>query len=861
MLMARIIKISLMATTVVLIFSPLSYASNSCKALSGALSNSLPTELVRQLQAEKQWNFAYYDSPRTQYEVDEVKSIKNFWNLLVRGARGEKISDNLFGSIGSDSVARFFPKTYRVKVGILRALHDFPSKFSGCIRQQTFLRQYNEWKANYVNMLLDILKVSGIKEYVNIIKLFHKKLKKSSLKILDLSPALRFQYRKLQTGYHRVDLTARKKDGRYLVTGVYNDAESIMAIDFARDISDTFVTFAHEIVHSADPVMLAYRKQVPHLYEKAVDAISNWIEDKAKAKIWARQILDHLLKETGLHSVDQAIMKLTHQRISKLKDRNQEISKKGVDFTPKAEEIVDLQKFLRVAIGLSLEGEFRAYSLSISAYVNLKNSKGLLAPVQWRESQVDSILRGDKVFAASLYAQLGLNPFGQIRTEYNLALKRLLRAGHLNKEAEDIVLTLERALNFIEQIYLEEIERFVSKQKENYSAKIRQYQMLDLDVKSQLPYFAQPGGLDNPDNPYMAILSARLTTAWILRFRSNVDQFAGRLTLDNETLMSLYAGIIDLHDFDEADLRLVGVKYMGSRFDLSNYHQRSQGVYEWTPDQVKIPEDLKPYFELVKWQPSAALMGRSKGSAQHGALLGQELMGNLVRLKMLKTYKWLRAMFPVYHMTLVRSLGFLSKLQEGQFSQNEISSDRAKELKAEILTILNEASGSRDMLAKMKVLLSSLGLVYHVAKNQRWSYISDSTLKQIETLGQALEVLRIYRKVSIADIQKSIDQDLETLNSSLKQPMKQCKEMGSSKYEIKGIFTGNVQMGVYGFPLTAICLNQELYLVRRPHDNVSTLPTTLVLPFAGKTLPVTNVEVGARPIVLVPYRNGQGGLR
>lgn len=858
------------------------------------LSDALPTSLVQSFLRSHLWKNSY-DNPRTSRQLEIVQNVKSFWRILSAPQVNQRaLFGNMFGSIDSMSPEKFFPEIYGLKVAILSFALKSDNQLSSCLLSgtQNINKVYQNWQEYYIKILVEYLQLANIPEYTPIIESFENSIEnhflngkqkknppQDSLNILNLTAEVREKYQHSIKMHKSADLLRiNPATGFYEITGFYNPSQNIIAIDFSRPISDTFVTFAHEIVHSSSPEIVNSRKKLEKLTQAANKTISKLIDEK-QFNYWAQSLINHLLFETGITAepAQKLMFHLIDVKKEQLKTRNLELDKLGVSWKVGKKEDAVLREFIETSLHLTLGNEFKAYSLSILAYVKLKDSKGLLAPVQYREDQVEKILKGDQFFAANIFFDTQLHVLQNIESQYEAKKKELQDEEKLKAKSKGVsdstesseknilatLMKLERTLNHLEIIYFEEVKAYISHLKTNYAEQISEIRKYNSADWSDIPYYIRPGGLESPDNPYLPIFEAKLTTSWILRFQSNLETIIDELLSYDKALLAAKAKITYLSDLDEVDLRLVGVKYADSKYDPSNYsrtevlrgsldgdsyfsdYRKEKSLWVWNPQLVYIPSEYLGYFQVTPWDLRKNALPIS----------GVDLNKKLVKLRLIKIHHWLQMVLPTYNGTIVRNLSFLNKLQSGEYDTNEISNQKAQELISVISENIQSTQTILNFSNRIGVLFSMLENVLELSQSEKLTEIAKETKEQMELLKKSASALNIKASENINKMEHHFKAQLFNFHDANISLYEDCLSHGQFEREStlgrQQKIHKDVSLDMHMLGITFFCSQKQLLSMSLP-ANKFTNPITLI-DSSGSGQPVTYLGDGARPIIIEAY--------
>ncbi len=786
------------------------------------LSNQLPVEIVRELVDRNLWKDDF-DSPTTRNAQD----LTNFL-LALKNAHlsAEQVSDQLFGNLPTGQLPSVLPQPtlYPVKYAILR--HFIQTQSNDRLQQI-----YDSWRARYIETALSISALTGIEELRAIAERFRNKLKAGELKISDLSPAERARLNKVIHPEHGLSLTAQNPEqkGTYAVSGLFHAKTGYFALDFARPLEETLVTFIHEMIHAADPNLDTHRENYKKELPKAIAALSRWIGKEKTSDLMNFDFLELVYPEQHLDPILEAAQKLRQFKKDNLtKQFNEQNIEKNNDenaFKPSNEEIESLNQWIRSCIGLTVENEYRAYGFSIAAYSILRNRFRLLGADKERQYFVERLLSGDESLAIRL------------SFEHN-PLPRLRNTTHVGDQ--ETQKKIFEALDFVELQYLNITESFMKGLNNRFSQIIRDSDHFGKNQnsgKSALPGWAEPGNFDSPTNPYQ-ILTARLTTAWTLRFRKAISGSLDEVQKLNEPLQTTRVGILDIHDISIGELRLLNIWYASNP---------NESVPRDLPDSFRadlssISPSIKKEFTLV--EKPASLGGSTP-------IKMTEVRTNLLKLRLLKTHTWLDENFPNFQVHIGGIRIFLEKLREKiSVDNDDLTPERAKALEAELTEALKVASLTRDETQKLKLLMDEFVKAQQASEDIGLARLAESFDKRIRSTISIMESLGVVSDKSMEDIRAALKQTENQLRSQFTTIAAKCaKETKKSDIPQFLFNAGPIHMSNKSFPVSIVCHKGEIYVVRQPNNYATSMGT-----FIQDGAPESRIFNGSRKIRLEPLK-------
>lgn len=834
----------------------LSFSGLFSNAQAQSLSDKIPLSIVDELIGMGIWKNHYDDTTK-----GEGKNLLDFWEI-VNSERTEVVVVNginsLRGTMEEEGIYSYYPELYRIKMMLLR--------YSKSQRKSAANAIHEKWLETYEEMALKIIKFSGVTEYQGLVSNYERLKRNGRIQFLDLDPELRTRLSSYGSKSHSVAIFDKDPNTNlYKVNGVYNDALKIFAVDLSKSINETLITFAHELIHAADPEILNYRATARSLYSDVLSILYGWVgSNRFNAEDIARDLLNHVLYET---SSTEVIKRLREIRDIKIQVLQQKIEESESTFTPKPEELVVIDNFFKAVVGQTVINEYRAYGLSLALYLTVKEQKNLVPPSRDRRRFIEQFMSGDEIFAVNLsndfnpFKHYNSNEFSAVMVkaagstmdslaqEANVVITQEMVDSYAPEQIENIKLKKQRAqdtlnfmkaLNILELRYLTTLDRELRSLNNRFK---RYFHDLKADVGNDiLPDWARPGGMSSQLHPFQ-ILTARMTTAWIIRFKRNLSLIYSELHSQSSTLFNMRLGILDLSDVSNGERELLGIKYTdridGSPSSLSD--ELKVGISE-------IPEAVKDYFELVRWKDN-------KVKYRSTPIRKSVVMKNLVKLRLLKALLWIEKTFPSWESTIVQSISFLEKLQLGQYDKSQLDAERAQQLADELRMGLELSKGAKDEFDYMYYLLNDLGTLYRMADEDELSNHFALLSKNRNSIVRSLNMVAIHNNLSVENYEKALEEESKKFNRTISRSsyQKYCKRdsRGKNKANITFYSSGSSTFTVRNtqFPLSMVCNQNKLYLVRQPGDIKSSM-TSQFEDFEGEQGVTIRVFNGTRPIFL-----------
>lgn len=793
------------------------------------LSNRLPLDFVEQMTRDGLWNAAF----------EEIGSVENgelhqFLNALVVGSQ--------FPSDFSEKAVMQWG-TSSIKAEFLRYLENAPD--SRLVRFRTSKPRVLEAKKRilqkYVEMVLELARMSQIEEYEPINRELRRRLEQNQIQIVDLTPAKRHEWSQVDTTRKLHPFTAHElleKNGtRYLVDGAYSEKLRILAVDLARPVRESIVTIAHEIIHAADPELQLARAEIRQDFNTVSKLIKEKfsqlkIEDRSEEFLSA--LMQDVFFEMGRVDIVDFIKEIRENRLKVLNQQLSESDLKDLRTNPV------LARLLRNIIRVTVENEYKAYSLSLALYETLKSTYQLVPPSTERKSLLDQHFNHKHSLQATL--SFAMNPFGR---------KAILAEFQPADASQEVKASIQALKSIFEVHYLEQSKVMMAETAEKYKKifNILQNAKKDAEAEESLPAWTRPGGINSPTHP-LQIVAAKISTAQVIRFKQNMDLFLKKMPALQESLLSMTAGILDLHDVSFGEMKLLGLQPPEARAEevlpsIINLYARDPSrqrmVENLKKDLLDTPQDFLPYFTEMQWSPQ---LTQNRNQITE-AILQNTMMENLYRLRLLKTVHWLRTELPIGKENIISIKAVLAKIFEGHYDREEISTARAQELTKELESYLKAAEVSPDELKKIESYMTHLSQMYFMATESKWQPVAAEFYQRMVQAQAAFENLGFESKLSWAQITQDMQNMIAKFKSSVSTAHQACSQTQKFTFYVSSDL---YQLGPFQFPLTALCLDYKLYIFRQPGDY--NRAATTWTPYG---IPETRIFMNSRPVRLNPF--------
>lgn len=769
------------------------------------LSDRLPRSLVEQMVKNKTWSMDFDDDSHPK-----TRDVAEFLGLIEgQNSSTQVVIQNLFSNRNKKVT---LSETYPVKTQILRYYADHKST--------NFIQKVkNSWIKEYTNTILSLIKVIGGSEYTSYVKNFENAIVKGDIRVEDLSEGLRNRLAGHGHGHSSAkELLNKDKHGNFTVSGVYNKERNIFAIDLARrSMEETIVTFVHEMIHASDTEVKKNEAIVIQSLPQVVTLLSKKTGENQHLSFLALDEMRQFFFEGNLAKIDSAL------------NASEQAPPKSNSLKLNSNEEQLVRQWIKALIRTTVLNEYHAYGLSLKFLYKLNNEIDLVfGNVESYKKIIKRFANGDDVFIAEMGYLM--NPFQSMKS-------MVLRS----KKSPAQKSTLAKIANDLENIYVEELERYRDSNK-GYSNSIK---LITLKERQRGQVDAWMDDLSLPTNPYQ-ILTAKITTAWIYRFKENIELVNKYFMSQNSSLVALSFGVLDLHDVNQGELKLIGVQWEDSKF---------QNVDDEVSDLVKmdldlIPQEIKEYFQLYQWSPSVL-----EDHKESSYISADAVIANLLRLKLLKLSIWFDNNFEAWKHSLVGSKVFVEKLRSGIYvNPEDIDDARSRELEDELIEILRTGDMTKDEVANLEFMLKGLLTLYKSAEGIKWSSVSSKTIQKVQFIERMLEGVGVYG--SDKSSEDSINEVKDAFQAQLSKYKDYCKS-NKDFYNFKGVgqFKSRDDFSLNGesFKLMLTCNNKELYAVRQPGD----FTRYMTLSFSNDKRLAAKIFKGSRKIILAPVNDSR----
>ena len=551
------------------------------------VSHKVPKAFIEKMLIEGLWLDAAEKAGTTaNIEMQALVSA------LTSGMAANSIADQI---IRND-------ETYKLKIQLIRYFETAPSSELAPFRLNQ--SRLTEIKSNitqkYLAAVFSVIHGSTISDYTPIVNELRDRLQKHLLYIVDLTPNLRRNWNaeKTQIKVHQYENFGleEKKDGQYLVNGIYIDSKKTFAFDLSRSKEENLVTIAHEIVHAADPELFQQKAKLVELYSKVVEKLKPHLQ-AANAEMFVKALIQDTFYEMGRFDFIASMQQLRDNRVDQLKLTLEKQPLENLAKDP------DFKAFMRSLIAITVENEYKAYTLSYALYQNLKNNR-ILPPLLSRNKFMQAQFKHAQSLPFTL--SVAMNPFA--KNTY---------MGSMNMQnTPELTNTVNQIKAIFEINYLEQSKVMMEEVAQKYASLFELIQrQTEMENDENIPAWTRPGNFDSPTNPFQ-ILEAKVSTAWTLRFKLNLQAFLKKIVTLQETLLGMRAGMMDLHDVTFGELKILGmqpetvlvnnqwVENVGQFLPVNlNNHCRDEFLRQITTKDSGQAEEYLSYFSELRWQP------------------------------------------------------------------------------------------------------------------------------------------------------------------------------------------------------------------------------------------------------------------
>lgn len=344
--------------------------------------------------------------------------------------------------------------------------------------------------------------------------------------------------------------------------------------------------------------------------------------------------------------------------------------------------------------------------------------------------------------------------------------------------------------------------------------------------------WTRPGGMDSLANPY-TLITARVSTLWAIRMKQNVLGTIEHLRELSSSLISLRAGILDLHEINLAELRALQILGPATSEGDSNPSLCGRAS---SKKSIDAPMSEK-YFPSRPWSPSL-LLGEN-------AISSSQLLDSLLKLRLLQSFGWLKVEFPDLKNNMIGAKVFVSKLREGLYDQEDLNPTRAKEIEGELLEALEHVNLTSVELGKLTYLHQFLFTAHRIVLDRQWSDLEGSVIGLKSSVVKTLDLMGVeiksFNSEEFEDDWKSTFAGFDDVVEKIEDVCSQVRPMISITND------SHISLNGVTVPVKYVCQDKKAFLIRTPCDR----PWVSSKIEGGR--PLIRLLNGARMIEVIPY--------
>ena len=770
----------------------------SLTSTAAELANEFPLAFGKIVLDSSLWS-KKLDDPTSE----EFRDIYRFAKLL----KGPRVSNlDLAGQVLKN------PNTYRFKYYLLKFLQDTPNervKFPGV--STAFPTVWSQIPEIYLRALIQMIEESPVKEfYAPITQRLVEMQQRKEFSFVDLTPAVRKSWSTLTNKLHvssEANTLTKDASGKYVVNGVYNNKSKVLAMDLSLSRDENLITFAHEIVHIADPEMLASNLNLQAHFSGLSQKLKI-LFPKGDVEGFLKSMIQQTFMEQGRLDIANIQISGTllsgdiiRDTVTKAADQ---IKASGYDYLLTD---VDFRGFIQNLVRVSVENEYKAYILSYALYSALKDENSSLMPPSKKRDQfirdhfdhpakLQDILKDRAKPFRSVddpVVKLLPNLEGMTEEQARLADDEIQKVIELSNILKKLILNLyfteSRAM--VEKTVKEFAPLYSLLSRINFSNKpetsdeesvsgappksatisgaiaAATAQIIKADklnprnvnpgetiVSSKDEDFyaenewLRPGGYDDSiSNPYL-LAEAKMGTAAIIRFRKNVEGLSRSLGTMHEALLTMMAGILPLNNLSFGELKWVGL-----------INVNADANYSMPPGKTCSPAALR---DMQKQDPETAALFSRFVYNKDNDLSSQYIQYDAARVQvfLMQLYKavtWLRKEFPITRENFSTLSRFRRKLVRGEY--------KSKELQGQIyMSMFGKAPPETDKADDDTITAERAAeLVKEIDKYLEMTRPRQDDLVHIETLMKKLLIIEsASRKVNLFGLASEFQSRMDT---------------------------------------------------------------------------------------------------
>jgi hypothetical protein len=807
-------------------------------AFAADILNLYPLDFAEKILHTDAWKKSFENSGSEEYE-DLAQFIKN---LPHKKYNAENLAREILIN----------PNTYKFKFQFLKFLAENSKERN----KYPFLSQalhgvWSQIPEVYLDALILMIEGSAVKaSYGPIIENLKQLKKNNHFQFVDLNESVRQNLAGLTNKLHfssRANTLTKDENGKYVVNGLYNSGARVFALDLSLSRDENLVTFAHEIVHIADPEQIKNQAQLQVHFSRLAEKIKVLFPN-GQVEDFLRGLIQNTFMEQGRFDIAAVELKKVDIGSEPIKEISDDIKLSGYDYLL---DDADFKGFIRNLIAISVENEYKAYVLSYSLYAALKDENSQLIPPSEKR---DQFIKNHFDHPSKLQEILKdeANPFRKSDILFKLMpqLSQMTSEQKKSDEIKKLVDLVNIFKKMVQTLYFEESRQMIERTTKEFEPL---YKFLsrtnfskakseaDEDFLASNPFLRAGAYRNSITNPYL-LAEAELGTTAITLFRKNVAGLRYSLESMHDALLTMMSGILPINNLNFGELKLTGLMSVN---DIA---------LKALPPTC-TPADMS---DLQSSDPDAIeLFNRfiyNKENSNKSPYLGyDDARLQIYSMQLLKVVLWLRKEFPVTRENFDTLTMFQNKLMMGKYETDQISSERAEKLTDKIKGYLTVIKPTQEELRNIEYLMITLENVHSAARRLKLFSLDEEFVRRMATAK------RYFRKLGVAtdnmpeqnlnaidvNVQNSVNQLLtEIANSNFAKACAFSDDFKFNKIPIEFNFGKNRKMK----NLTLFCTKRQLYVLRLPCGWSSGSTTSTIDPNGV----VTQIFLGGRKLIMAP---------
>jgi hypothetical protein len=809
------------------------------------LTNLFPIEFAKNTLGSSAWKKSFEDS-----DSEDYRDLAQFAKTV---SSAKKMS-------GSDLAREVLknPGTYKFKYQFLIFLKESPAeKIKFPALSTALVEVWNQIPIIYLNAIILMIEDSPVKEvYAPIIQKLKEMQAANSFSFIDLTPEVREEWAGLSNKLHistSVNTLTKDSKGKYAVNGVYNNKTKVFAMDLSLSRDENLVTFAHEIVHIADPELIASTTQLQIHFTRLATKLRILFPMGNVEEYLEGLVQDTFMEQrrTDIASVPLNRVQLTTDVLKETLDEvAEEIRTAGYDSLLDDE---DFKGFVKNLIAVSVENEYKAYVFSYALYSSLKDEhSALIPPSQSRDQFIQKHFDHPAKLQDILKDEAQPFKRGKALTKLLPQYEDLTDAQKQTPEVKAAVELSDILKKLIQSLYFAESKLMIERTTERFAPLYNLISRINFSHMATPPNagttttfvdeeddieWIRPGGYNNSiTNPYL-LAEAKMGTASIIKFRENVAGLKKSIEVIEDELLTSMAGILPLNNLNFGELKWIG---------LMSSNEPPRSMPEMCPKEAR--RDMRRQDPEAMELFSRFIYNRDNGLNSE-YITYDNVRLQLYSMQLYKAVVWLRKEFPITRENFNTLIMFQRKLNREEYKKDEISEERASELLKEISTYIELTKPRADELKNIEFLMNSLGNINNAVRKLNLFKLADDFDRRITTAIRYFQRLGVTTSNSLKDIESDVNASVNQLLSEISQSSfaKFCATSDELQWNhVAPEF--NFGAGRKMKSLTMYCHKRQLYVLRLPCDWVWGATTSTTDP-NGLT---TRVFIGGRKILMTP---------